>query len=358
MDFALILLGFAVLAAAVIVAVALLRRPAPTPESAPDPRLDTLLAAQGEISGRFQQTLEAQAQLQKALGERLDALTQRMGQSLAESAEKTAATLSGIGERLNVIDEAQKNVAALSGHVVSLQEILSDKQTRGAFAQERMEDIVSDQLPPAHYEFQATLSNGTRPDCVIRLSKDAGLIVIDSKFPLEAFELLRKAAGDDEHKLAISRIKSDVQKHVKDITSKYIIKGETQTPVIMFVPSEAIFSELHHTFPEILQRARQDSVAIVSPHLLWLAVTTMQSVLRDVKMREHAHTIQKEVGALLDDVHRLGDRVGKLKTHFDQTRGDIDQIETSMRGIDRHGERIAAVDFKSDETALPKLPAK
>jgi DNA recombination protein RmuC len=283
------------------------------------------------------------------LAARIEALDKRLGESLTDSATKTAATIASIGERLTTIDEAQKNITALSSQVVSLQEILSDKQTRGAFGQERMEAIIEDQLPPEHYAFQYTLSNGSRPDCIIRLSKEGGLVVVDSKFPLEAFEMLRAAASEDERKSAMARMRADVQKHVKDISDKYVIKGETQTPVIMFVPSESVFAELHFGFPEIMRKARDASVAIVSPHLLWLALNTMRAVLRDVKMRESAHLIQKEVGALLDDVRRMSDRVTNLRSHFEQTNRDITQIETSMRGIDRHAERIAEVDLEPPE---------
>ena len=289
------------------------------------------------------------------LAARIDALDKRLGETLTDSATKTAATIAGIGERLTVIDEAQKNISALSNQVVGLREILSDKQTRGAFGQERMETIIEDQLTPEHYAFQFTLSNGSRPDCIIRLSKESGLVVIDSKFPLEAFELLRTAATDEERRIGMSRMRADVQKHVKDVADKYIIKGETQTPVIMFVPSESVFSELHFGFPEIMRKARDSNVAIVSPHLLWLAVNTMRAVLRDVKMRENADLIQKEVGALLDDVRRMSERMGKLRDHFDQTNRDIAQIETSIRGIDRHAERIAQVDLAPPEEA-PALP--
>jgi len=354
MDFTYIVLALALVIAAAIVAFALRRAPAPEPAKS-DPRLDDLIRGQGNIAGQFRETLDAQSRLQTMLAERIEALDKRLNESLTDSATKTAATISSIGERLTVIDEAQKNIAALSGQVVSLQQILSDKQSRGAFGQERMEAIVSDQLGPEHYEFQHTLSNGSRPDCVIRLSKDAGLVVIDSKFPLEAFEMLRSAATDDERKTAIVRMRGDVQKHVKDISEKYIIEGETQTPVVMFIPSESVFSELHHNFPEIMRKAREAKVAIVSPHLLWLAVNTMQAVLRDVKMRRNAHIIQKEVGALLDDVKRMGDRVSKLRDHFDQANKDINQIETSMQRVDRYAERIAAVDV-SDEAEVPAFP--
>src|SRR5262249_43813246 len=155
-----------------------------------------------------------------------NALKAQLGVSLTDSATRTAATISSIGERLNVIDAAQKNITALSGQVVSLQEILSDKQSRGAFGQERMEAIVADQLPPNLYDFQFTLSNGRRPDCVIRIPNVAGVLVIDSKFPLEAFEVLRSAKTDEERKPAMARLRADVQKHVKDIAEKYLIPGE------------------------------------------------------------------------------------------------------------------------------------
>ncbi len=330
--------------------------PAPAESAPPDPRLDTLLAAQGEISGRFQQTLESQAQLQKALSERLDGLTQRMGESLHESAEKTAATLSSIGERLNVIDEAQKNVAALSGHVVSLQEILSDKQTRGAFGQERMEAIVSDQLPPDHYAFQSTLSNGSRPDCIIRIPNMGAVIVIDSKFPLEAYEALRSAATDEERKLATARMRTDIQKHVKDISEKYLIPGETQTPALMFVGSESIYAELHTSFSDLVQRARRAQVVIVSPHVFMLAINTIQTLMRDARMREQAHQIQKEVALLLVDVNRLSDRIGALRTHFDRTNKDIGEIETSLKKVTSRATSIEQVELSApdENKALPK----
>ncbi len=357
MDSALILLGFAVVAAAVILAVALIRRPAPAPESAPpDPRIDTLLKTQGEITGSFQRTLEAQTLLQKVLGERLDALNQRMGQSLSDSAEKTAATLSGITERLAVIDEAQKNVTALSGHVVSLQEVLSDKQTRGAFGQERMEAIVSDQLPPDHYAFQHTLSNGSRPDCVIRIPNVAAVIVVDSKFPLEAYEALRVAGNEPETKAATQRLRADMQKHVKDISEKYLIPGETQTPALMFVPSESLYAELHTNFSDLVQRARRAQVVIVSPHVFMLAINTIQTLMRDARMREQASRIQKEVALLLLDVNRLSERIGALRQHFDRTNKDIGEIETSLKKIASRAEGIEKVELSAPEEtkALPQ----
>lgn len=352
MEIALIILAVGVVLAALIIAFGL-RRPA-TAESS-DPRLDSVIQAQGEIKGQFAQTVAAQSQLQKALSDRLDQLTQRLGESLKDSAEKTSETLGQIGTRLTVIDEAQKNITALSGQVVSLQEILSDKQARGAFGQERMEAIIADQMAPDQYDFQYTLSNGKRPDCIIRIPNGEGVIVVDSKFPLEAFESLRGLSSDEERKVATARLKADVQKHVKDIAEKYLIPGEVQTPAIMFVPSESIYAELYTSFGDVVQQARRAQVVIMSPHVLMLAINTIQTLMKNAKMREQAHEIQKEVGLLLQDVKRLGERVGNLKTHFERTNKDIGEIETSMRGIDRHAERIGDVKLTSPD-APPQLP--
>ena len=353
MDFAVIILSLALVAAAAILGFALTRPKPVAAEPRPDPRLDMVISGQGAIAGQFQATLEAQAQLQRSLAERIEALDKRLGESLTASAEKTGVTLGGIQARLSVIDEAQKNISDLSGHVTSLREIFSDKQARGAFGQERMEAIVSDQLSPDQYEFQASLSNGSRPDCAIRIPNVAARIVVDSKFPLEAFEALRLSVTDDERKAATARLRTDMQKHVKDIAEKYLIPGETQTPAILFVPSESIYAELHINFAELLQRARQAQVVVVSPHVFMLVVGTIQSLMRDARMREQAHEIQKAVAGLMQDVRRLSERIGDLRKHFDTTNKDIGQIEISMKAIDRNAERIAQV-----ELAPPEGPQK
>jgi DNA recombination protein RmuC len=360
MDLANLILAMSLVVSAVLVAFALLRRkPEPTPPLAlPDPRLDQVIATQGEIAGQFRQTVAAQAELQRTLSQQIDALNQRVSASLSEGATKTAATITSIGERLTIIDEAQKNITSLSSQVVSLQEILSDKQTRGAFGQERMEAIVADQLAPDHYEFQATLTNGSRPDCIIRVPNVKGVIVVDSKFPLEAYEALRQA-NDAERKPALSRLKTDVQKHVKDIAEKYLIPGEVQTPAIMFVPSESVYAELHISCSEVVQRARRMQVVILSPHIFMLAINTIQSLMRDAKMREQAHKIQAAVVELLQDVKRLGDRIGNLRSHFDRTNKDIAEIETSMKRIENRASRIEQVELslpgESNEAAAPPI---
>ncbi len=240
--------------------------------------------------------------------------------------------------------------------MVSLQEILSDKQTRGAFGQERMEAIVADQLPPGHYDFQFTLSNGKRPDCIIRLPNVKAVLVIDSKFPLEAFETLRGLASDDERKVATARLKADVLKHVKDIAEKYLIPGETQVPAIMFVPSESIYAELYTSFPDVVQQARRAQVVIVSPHVFMLAINTIQTLMRDARMREQAGLIQKEVGQLSKDVRLLADATDKLQRHMGQADGDIKDILTRAGRIVSRSQKIENVELSAPEDATKALP--
>jgi DNA recombination protein RmuC len=346
MELALILLGLAVVAAAAILAFARPRRAEPP---VVDPRLDTLLAKQGEIGGQFTQTVAAQEALTRLLGERLEALEKRMGENLTDSATKTAASIAGIGERLTVIDEAQKNISALSGQVVSLQQVLSNKQSRGAFGQAQMEEIVRDGLPTTLYDFQFTLSNRNRPDCIIRIPGNAALLVIDSKFPLEAFELLRLAGSDEEKKSASALVRSSMAKHVSDISDKYLIPGEVQTPAIMFVPSESLYADLHDVFSDVIQKAHRANVIVVSPNILMLAINTIQTVMKDARMREQADLIRKEVGALLNDVRLLNDRVLKLQTHFNQADADIKNILVSTSKITSRGEKIEKVELAPPE---------
>jgi DNA recombination protein RmuC len=335
-------LAVALVVAAGLVAFALRRPQAPEPAK-PDPRLDALIAAQGNIAGQFQQTVEAQ----RLLSERLDALSKQLGSSLKENTEKTAETLGGIQTRLSVIDEAQKNISALSGQVVSLQQVLSNKQARGAFGQAQMEEIVRDGLPASLYDFQFTLSNRNRPDCVIRIPGNKALIVIDSKFPLECFNALRQAASEEEKKSALARVRADVTKHVNDIAQKYLIPGEVQTPAMMFVPSESLYADLHDGFADLIQKAHRAHVIVVSPNMLMLAINTIQTVMKDARMREQASLIQREVGNLVADVRRLDERVRKLQTHFNQAESDLKDITVSTEKIVSRGRKIEDVGLSS-----------
>jgi DNA recombination protein RmuC len=351
MEIGLILLAAAVVVASVVLALTLRR----APEARPDPRLDDVVRGQGNISGQFQQTLDAQARLQTMLAERIEALDKRLNDSIADTATRTVATFTSIGERLTVIDAAQKNISALSGQVVSLQQVLSNKQARGAFGQAQMEEIVRDGLPPTLYDFQFTLSNRNRPDCVIRIPGNKALLVIDSKFPLECFEGLRQAATDDERKSALARVRADVGKHVSDIAERYLIPGEVQTPAIMFVPSESIYADLHDVFSDVIQKAHRAQVVVVSPNILMLAINTIQTVMKDARMREQANLIQGEVGTLLNDVRLLAERVGKLQTHFGQANTDIQQILISTGKVTSRAERIEKVELSppQEDALLP-----
>jgi DNA recombination protein RmuC len=298
------------------------------------------------VAGRFEQTIAAQNQLSS----RLDDLNKRLGDSMKENTDKTAESLGNIQARLTVIDEAQKNISDLSGQVVSLQQVLSNKQARGAFAQTQMEEIIRDNLAPSLYDFQFTLSNRNRPDCIIRIPGSKALYVIDAKFPLESFSLLRAAANDEEKKAAIARVRSDVGKHVTDIAEKYLIPGEVQTPAIMFVPSESIYADLHADFSELLQKAQRAQVMVVSPNILMLAIATIQTVMKDARMREQADLIRKEVGVLVGDVKRLGERVAKLQSHFGQAESDLRDITVSTEKIISRGEKIEKVELAPPET--------
>lgn len=349
MNLALILLAVAVVLAALILALAWLRVAKPH-VPVPDPRLDALMAKQGEIGGQFTQTVAAQEALTRILGERLEALERRMGESLHESATRTGETLGGIQARLTVIDEAQKNISALSGQVVSLQQVLANKQSRGAFGQAQMEEIVRDGLPPTLYDFQFTLSNRNRPDCVIRIPGNEALLVIDSKFPLEGFDALHRANTDEEKKVAFSQVRTSVSRHIADIAEKYLIPGEVQTPAIMFVPSESLYADLHDGFADLIQKAHRSNVIVVSPNILMLAINTIHTVMKDARMREQTNLIRKEVGALLNDVRLLGDRVQKLQSHFTQADADIKNILISTGKITSRAEKIEKVELTSPES--------
>lgn len=315
-------------------------------------QLSRMVQAQNEQSGRLQAMSEAalsrEAEMNRTLNERLDQVSLRLGQNMTDSTKRTTDSLSQLQARLAVIDAAQKNITELSGQVVSLQDILSDKQARGAFGQGRMETIIRDGLPADAYQFQVTLSNGKRPDCLIRLPNTERGIVIDAKFPLEAFSELERSHEQASIREAKARIRTDMQKHIHDISSKYLLAGETQDMAIMFVPSESIYARLYESFEDLIQKSYRARVIIVSPNMLMLAVHTMQAVLKDAKMREQAHLIQGEVVRLMDDVHRLRDRVLALQKHFSMANADIDKILISADKITNRGRKIENVELAED----------
>ena len=313
-------------------------------------QLNELLKTQSEMQGRMSTMAELfgsrQTELNQNINQRLDGMTQKLGNSLVEQTKSTHENLSKLQERLAVIDTAQNNIQALAQNVVGLQAILSDKQTRGAYGQARMETIVKDGLPMGAYNFQTTLSNGTRPDCTVTMPNDSPDLVIDAKFPLEAWNAIKKADDDRLATEAARQFRSDMEKHIKDISEKYLIQGETQDTAFMFVPSESIFAEVHENFEGVIQRAHKSRVVIVSPSLLMLSIQVIQAVLKDARMREQAHLIQGEVIRLMEDISRLDDRVRKLQTHFGQSQKDIDQILTSTDKITKRSTKIESMDFQ------------
>jgi DNA recombination protein RmuC len=314
-------------------------------------RVQTDNAARLEaLMGHFTNT---QSQLQRSVNERLDAVTHRLGESMQHTTQKTAENLQKLNERLAVIDSAQQNITQLASQVTSLQSILANKQSRGAFGQGRMEIIIRDGLPKDCYAFQYTLANKLRPDCVIFLPDERPL-VIDAKFPLEAVTAYRDAKSDDERKIAAARVRQDVIRHINDIAEKYLIPGETQELAFMFVPSESVYAELHEDFDDLVQKAFRAHVAIMSPSLLMLAIQLVRQNQRDFRMREAADQIRDEVGRLMKDVGLLGERIRKLQAHFNQSNEDIRQSIISIEKIEGRGERIAQVEFGAEAADDPQ----
>ncbi|PWE56004.1 DNA recombination protein RmuC [Metarhizobium album] len=312
-------------------------------------RLAELLRIQSEMQGRMAAMAEVfgsrQSELNQAISQRLDGMSHRIGATLTEQSKHTHENLRRLQERLAVIDAAQNNIQSLAKDVVGLQAILSDKQTRGAFGQSRMETIIADGLAQGAYAFQPTLSNGARPDCTIRMPNGVPPLVIDAKFPLEAWNAARKAQTPEAAKAAAQQFRRDLDVHIRDIAEKYLIAGETQDIAFLFVPSESIFAGIHEHHEAIVQKAHRLRVVIVSPSLLMLSIQVIQSVLKDQRMREQAHVIQGEVAHLLDDLLRLDERVVKLQSHFSAAQKDVEMIATSSGKIARRGAKIGALDF-------------
>ena len=311
--------------------------------------LSELLQTQSELHGRLAamtETLSArQNEMSQTLNERLDGMSQRLGVTLTEQTKSTHDNLSKLQERLAVIDAAQGNIRDLAKDVLGLQAILSNKQTRGAFGQARMEALIADALPSGTYNLQPTLSNGYRPDCTIRMPNNAPPLVIDAKFPLEAWNAIKAEDSIDSRRSATQQFRRDMEVHIRDVSEKYLITGETQDTAFIFVPSESIFADIHQHFEHLIQRAHRARIVIVSPSLLMLSIQVIQSVLKDQRMREQAHLIQGEVALLMDDVRRLDERTRKLQTHFGQAQKDVDMMLTSSEKVIARGSKIESLDF-------------
>jgi DNA recombination protein RmuC len=329
-------------------------------QQAIEARFAALAQSSAELNGRVGAMAEwlgsRQTDLARVVADRLDSVGARLGAGLESQAQTTGESLGRLNERLAVIDAAQSRLTEMTREVVSLKDILANKQARGAFGQGRMEAIVRDGLPAGGYDFQFTLSNRARPDCVIRLPGDPRPLAVDAKFPLEGFSAYRAARDDEARRSAHARVRADVGKHVKDIAERYLVPGETQDVALMFVPSEAIYSDLVEHFDELVQKAHRARVVIVSPTLMMMAISVAQAILRDARMRDEAHEIQAEVGKLLNDVRLVVERAGKLETHFRQAQEDLAGVGAASARIARRAERIEAMDFADgDRAGAPDL---
>jgi DNA recombination protein RmuC len=318
-------------------------------------RIGELVRTQSETAGSLQSFATMlggrQAELARVVSERLDTVSHRLGESMTNTARVTNESLSQLNERLAVVDAAQARLAELSSHMVTLKDVLSNKQARGAFGQGRMEAIVADGLPKDSYAFQYTLSNGKRPDCAIFLPGDVRPLLVDAKFPLESVTAFREAQTDEARRAAGQRLRQDISKHVSDIESRYFLPGETQDVAMMFVPSESVYAELHEHFDDLVQKAFRARVLLVSPSLLMLAIQVMQAIVRDARMREATELIRAEVGKLMDDVGRLRDRALNLQKHFAQASDDVGQVLISADKVAKRGARIEALELDEADTA-------
>ncbi|EAQ03196.1 RmuC domain protein [Pseudooceanicola batsensis HTCC2597] len=334
--------------------------------------VDALGRGQEQLTGGLTSVSNAQASTQaqviQTMETRLAAVQQQMTDRLHENALKTARAMSDMQEQVNkqlmggsekttksltelqarlaTIDRAQENITKLSGDVLSLQDILSNKQTRGAFGEIQLTDIVSKALPKDSFTMQATLSNGRRADCLIHLPNPPGPIVIDAKFPLEAYEALRNARSDGETKAAAQAFRTSVRTHVKAIAERYILEGETADGALMFLPSEAVYAELHANFPDVVRDGFAARVWIVSPTTCMATLNTMRAILKDARMREQAGAIRSTLKMLHRDVELVVERVRKLDTHFDQARKDIDGIGTAAERAGKRAARLDNFDFE------------
>jgi len=313
-------------------------------------RVQSLSDGQQQLSGGLHHVSEAQAAAQakmlQLMEARLSEVSRGMTESLQGTATRTARSLGDLQQRLETIDKAQANIEKLSGDVLSLQDILSNKQTRGAFGEIQLNDIVHKALPADSFTMQATLSNGRRADCLIHLPNPPGPIVIDSKFPLEAYEALRRATNNAEVIEAQRMMRIAVRSHIKAIAERYILDGETADGALMFLPSEAVYAELHANFPELVREGFALKVWIVSPTTCMATLNTMRAILKDARMREQAGAIRATLRQLHRDVEIVVERVDKLNTHFNQARADLDGISTAAERAGKRAARLDNFDFE------------
>ena len=320
--------------------------------------LKDLSANQQQIVGSIKVITDTQTTSQAAIikhvESRLEEIQKSISSSLSGSSVKTAQTLGELQQRLQTIDKAQTNIEKLSGEVLGLQEILSNKQARGVFGEIQLKDIVRKALPSDAYDFQFTLSNGKRADCIIYLPEPQGNIVIDSKFPLEAYNSMISNTNEADKNRNVQLFQSSIKTHIKDISEKYIIEGETADGAILFLPSEAIYAELHANFSKLVNEGFESRVWIVSPTTLMATLNTMRAILKDERLRRQTSRIRAELDLLYKDMLRLEGRIINLDKHFNLASKDVDEIKISAKKASKRVFNIERFEFEE----LPQTDTK
>jgi len=313
----------------------------------------------GDYLNRYSEDLGNRMEsLTKKTDERLQQISGQVDKRLTEGFEKTSATFADIVKRLALIDEAQKKITELSTNVVSLQEILADKRSRGAFGEIQLSALISNVLPENAYKLQYTLPNNTIADCALFLPEPTGTIIIDSKFPLESFQRMTDfSKPDSEKKIAEKQFKQDISKHIQDISSKYIIPGTTSDGAVMFIPAEAVFAEIQGHYPDLVEKAYKARVWMVSPTTLVAILNTARAVLKDAATREQVHIIQEHLGLLAKDFGRFQNRMDSLEKNIKKAHDDVENVNRSAKKITSRFDKIERVELHQEkEEAHPVLP--
>lgn len=288
---------------------------------------------------------------------RLKEISGQVEKRLSEGFEKTTEIFQNVIKRLTLIDEAQKKITELSGNVISLQEVLADKRSRGAFGEVQLSGLIRNIMPENSFEFQHSLSNNTRADCILFLPSPTGHMVIDAKFPLENYRQMTDISSAESDRIASERqFKQDIKKHIQDISSKYIIPGETSDGAMMFIPAEAIFAEIHGHHPDLVEHAQKNRVWMVSPTTMMAILTTARAVLKDEATRQQVHIIQEHLGFLAKDFGRFEERMNNLATHIRQASNDVDDVHKSAQKITSRFSKIEKVELGSLASDVELLP--
>jgi DNA recombination protein RmuC len=322
--------------------------------------LDTLTA---QIDARTRKSEEAvQSQVEKLISsnnQRLDQIGEKVELRLEKGFKDTTTVFGDVLKRLALIDKAQEKIDQLTTNVVSLQEVLSDKRSRGAFGEVQLSALISNMMPENSYSLQHTFPSGARADCILFLPEPTGTICIDSKFPLESYQRMTDLSlGDADRTAAERQFRQDIKKHIKDIASKYIIPGETSDGAMMFIPAEAVFSEIHGHYPDLVEEAQRARVWMVSPTTMMAVLTTARAVLKDAATRKQVHIIQEHLVALAQDFSRFQERMDKLAAHIGQAHKDVDDVQTSARKITSRFGKIEKVELSGTHPTLTDSPAE